>query len=315
MARIFVLCLALVVFQSAAAFGLAADSKIASTSEPQQMEDFSIAGYDGKGEKTWEVEGASMDMAGNDVKISDITAHLYGNEKNKENMVLTADRGQFDRATGKVRLEDNVRAVTDTGAELTTSALDWSQKDQVISSDQKVNISRDNVTAVGEGLEAKPDMKVAKFEKDVVVTMQGNNPASSAAAAAEGRPEGSPEGSPEGAADSGFAGPGKMTITCDGPMELDYEHQIATFEKNVQVTGDAEQGSMVSDKMTIYFNNQTKQIDRIVAEGHVKIARDENTSYSDTAVFTAADRKVVLTGRPHLEIFPEEGSGLPNVSP
>lgn len=309
MARIFVLCLALVVFQSAAAFGLAADSKIASTSEPQQMEDFNIAGYDGKGEKTWEVEGASMDMAGNDVKISDITAHLYGNEKNKENMVLTADRGQFDRATGKVRLEDNVRAVTDTGAELTTSALDWSQKDQVISSDEKVNISRDNVTAVGEGLEAKPDMKVAKFEKDVVVTMQGKSPASSAAA------EGSPEGSPEGAADSKSAGPGKMTITCDGPMELDYEHQIATFEKNVQVTGDADQGSMVSDKMTIYFNNQTKQMDRIVAEGHVKIMRDENTSYSDSAVFTAADRKVVLTGRPHLEIFPEEGSGLSNVSP
>ncbi len=309
MVRIFVLCLALVVFQSAAAFGLAADSKIASTSEPQQMEDFNIAGYDGKGEKTWEVEGASMDMAGNDVKISDITAHLYGNEKNKENMVLTADRGQFDRATGKVRLEDNVRAVTDTGAELTTSALDWSQKDQVISSDEKVNISRDNVTAVGEGLEAKSDMKVAKLEKDVVVTMQGKSPASSAAA------EGSPEGSPEGAADSQATGPGKMTITCDGPMELDYEHQIATFEKNVQVTGDADQGSMVSDKMTIYFNNQTKQMDRIVAEGHVKIMRDENTSYSDSAVFTAADRKVVLTGRPHLEIFPEEGSGLPNVSP
>ncbi|MDD5538522.1 MAG: LPS export ABC transporter periplasmic protein LptC [Candidatus Omnitrophica bacterium] len=309
MVRIFVLCLALVVFQSAAAFGLAADSKIASTSEPQQMEDFNIAGYDGKGEKTWEVEGASMDMAGNDVKISDITAHLYGNEKNKENMVLTADRGQFDRATGKVRLEDNVRAVTDTGAELTTSALDWSQKDQVISSDEKVNISRDNVTAVGEGLEAKSDMKVAKLEKDVVVTMQGKSPASSAAA------EGSSEGSPEGAADSQATGPGKMTITCDGPMELDYEHQIATFEKNVQVTGDADQGSMVSDKMTIYFNNQTKQMDRIVAEGHVKIMRDENTSYSDSAVFTAADRKVVLTGRPHLEIFPEEGSGLPNVSP
>ncbi len=311
MVRIFVLCLALIVFQSAAAFGLAADSKIATASEPQQMEDFNIAGYDGKGEKTWEVEGASMDMVGNDVKISDITAHLYGNEKSKENMVLTADHGQLDRTTGKVRLEDNVRAVTDTGAELTTSALDWSQKDQVISSDKKVNITRDNVTAVGEGMEARPDMKVAKFEKDVVVTMQGNPQK----AAAAGNPAAGPQDGSKGPAETKAAGPGKMTITCDGPMELDYEHQIATFEKNVQVTGAADQGSMVSDKMTIYFNNQTKQIDRIVAEGHVKITRDENTSYSDSAVFTAADRKVVLTGRPHLEIFPEEGSELPDVSP
>jgi hypothetical protein len=226
-------------------------------------------------------------------------------------MVLTADHGQLDRTTGKVRLEDNVRAVTDTGAELTTSALDWSQKDQVISSDKKVNITRDNVTAVGEGMEARPDMKVAKFEKDVVVTMQGNPQK----AAAAGNHAAGPQDGSKGPAETKAAGPGKMTITCDGPMELDYEHQIATFEKNVQVTGAADQGSMVSDKMTIYFNNQTKQIDRIVAEGHVKITRDENTSYSDSAVFTAADRKVVLTGRPHLEIFPEEGSELPDVSP
>ncbi len=302
MVKTLILGLALVVSMSSAAFGFAADSKNPSTSEPQQMEDFNIAGYDGKGQKTWEVQGASMDMAGNDVKVSDITAHLYGNERNKENMVLTADHGQFDRATGKVRLEDNVRAVTDTGAELTTSALDWSQKDQVISSDEKVNISRDNVTAVGEGLEAKSDMKVAKLEKDVVVTMQGNGQASSATKT-------------QGPAEAKSAGPGKMTITCDGPMELDYEHQVATFEKNVQVTGDEDQGSMVSDKMTIYFSSQTKQIDRIVAEGHVKITRDGNTSYSDSAVFTAADRRVVLTGRPHLEIFTEEGSGLSHVSP
>ncbi|MDD5573906.1 MAG: LPS export ABC transporter periplasmic protein LptC [Candidatus Omnitrophica bacterium] len=270
------------------AFALTADPG-SGGGEPQQMQDFNIAGYDGKGEKTWEVQGASMDMEGEDVKISDITATLYGTETNKENMVLTADRGQFDRATGKVRLEDNVRAVTDSGAKLTTSVLDWSQKDQVISSSEKVNVTRDNVAAAGTGIEAKPDMKVAKFEKDVVVTMEGQ-----------------PSSSGEPAA--GAAGPGKMTITCDGPMELDYEHQIATFEKNVQVTGDADQGSMVSDKMTIYFNSQTKQIDKIVADGNVKITRDENVSYSDSAIFTVNDRKVVLTGRPQLVMFTEEAS-------
>jgi LPS export ABC transporter protein LptC len=262
--------------------------------EPQRMEDFNIAGYDGKGEKTWEVKGAQMDMEGQDVKISDITAYLYGRENNQENMVLTADRGQFDRSSGKVRLQDNVRAVTDSGAEMTTSVLDWSQKDQVISSSEKVNVTKDNMDVSGTGLEAKSDMKVAKLEKDVVVTMKEQ-----------------PSPSPQKEEKTGEGqGPGKMTITCDGPLELDYEHQVATFEKNVQVTGDANQGTMVSDKMTIYFNNQTKQIDKIVAEGHVKITRDENVSYSDSAIFTMADKKVTLTGRPQLVMFPEEGEGL-----
>ena len=47
---------------------------------------------------------------------------------------------------------------------------------------------------------------------------------------------------------------GKMVITCDGPMEMNYEKQYAIFEKNVRVEGDAAQGVMVADKMTLRFD-------------------------------------------------------------
>lgn len=257
-------------------------------SEPQQMQDFNIAGYGAAGQKTWDVQGANMDMAGDDVKISDITAHLYGA---KENMVLTADRGHFDKGTGVVHLQDHVKAVTDSGAQLKTDTLDWSQKDQVITTNDKVNITKDNMTAEGMGIQAKPDFKVAKLEKDVTLTVEKQK-----------------EAKKDTAKEGGFQ-MGKMVITCDGPMEMNYEKQYAIFEKNVKVEGDAAQGTMIADKMTLRFNTETKQIDRMEAEGNVKIIRGENISTSDGAVFTASDKTLRLTGRPKLILFSMSDNG------
>lgn len=263
----------------------------ASTSEPQEMHDFSISGYGARGEKTWEVEGASMNMAGKDVDISDITAHLYGEE---ENMVLTADEGRFDRDTGVVHLTKNVRAVTDQGAELKTDSLDWSQKEQVVSTADKVDITKGNMNATGQGILAHPDFKVAKLEKDVKLTVDQEKKQDADAAQAPGQK-------------------GRMIITCDGPMELDYEKHYATFEKNVKVEGDAEQGTMIADKMTITFSPATKQVDKMEAAGHVRIIKGDNVSESEGAIFTAQDKKLLLTGRPKLVFYTEEG--IPNVSP
>ncbi|MFH0940619.1 MAG: LPS export ABC transporter periplasmic protein LptC [Candidatus Omnitrophota bacterium] len=289
--------LVFLVFFALPYFAMPADTSISSSAEPasvaaqpQQMLDFNIAGYGAAGQKTWEVQGASMDMEGKDVNISDITAHLYGD---KENMVLTADHGRFDKDTGIVYLKDNVRAVTATGTELTTNTLDWSQKDQTITTGDKVNITKENMTAQGQGIEAKPDLKIAKFEKDVVVTIDEQK---NAQKPTEGL---------------GF-GKGKMVITCDGPMEMSYEKQYAIFQNNVKVDSEGDQGTMIADKMTITFNSATKQIDKMEATGNVKIVRGENTSYSDGAIFTASDKRLVLTGRPKLVMFTEEGL---NVSP
>jgi lipopolysaccharide export system protein LptA len=64
---------------------------------------------------------------------------------------------------------------------------------------------------------------------------------------------------------------------------------------------------MVADKMTVYFNSDAKQIERMEAKGNVKIIKGDNISLSDGAIFTNTDKKVVLTGRPKLVIYTEEG--------
>jgi LPS export ABC transporter protein LptC len=265
-----------------------AESALTSSSEPQQMKDFNLSGYGERGQKTWEVQGDTMDMVDNEVKIQGLTAHLY-NEK--DNMVLKAEQGQFDKESGVFHLSDNVRAVTDSGAKMQTETLDWCQKDKTMVTKDKVNISRGNMTAVALGAKAQPDFNIAQLEKDIVMTIHGQEKSD-----ANGEPE-----------SSGMEEPfkGHVSITCDGPMELNYNSHVAIFFNNVKVAGDAQQGTMYADKMTATFNPETKQIDKVVAEGNVRIIKGENTSYSDGAIFTAADRRMVLTGRPKLVMFPE----------
>ncbi|MFH1691396.1 MAG: LPS export ABC transporter periplasmic protein LptC [Candidatus Omnitrophota bacterium] len=266
----------------------ASGSGVSSTgSDPQQMLDFNLAGYGAQGQKTWEVEGASMDMLGDDINISDMRAKLYGNA---EDMTLTADSGQFDKQTGVVHLRDNVHAVTESGAHLDTDVLDWYQTDQRITSDDKVKITRENITAVALGMDAQSDFKEATFDKDVVLTLTDKK-----------------KGSSDIVEESSGLGVGQMVITCDGPLELSYEKQKAVFHNNVKVDGGPDKGQMYADKMTVFFNTASKQMEKMEADGHVKIVRGENTSYSDSAVFLGAEKKVVLSGRPKLVIFTEEG--------
>jgi len=48
------------------------------------------------------------------------------------------------------------------------------------------------------------------------------------------------------------------------------------------------------------------KLERIIAKGNVKIVKGENISYSDEAVYTAADKKITLLGRPKLIIYSTE---------
>lgn len=281
--RKFFLTLAFICVPLSVAYATGSGFGSSQGSDPQQLLDFNLAGYGAQGQKTWEVEGASMDMLGDDINITDMRAKLYNDS---ENMTLTADTGRFDKQTGVVHLRDHVHAVTESGAHLNTEALDWHQSEQRITSEDKVNITKENITAVAVGMEAQSDFKEAIFDKDVVLTLTEKKDA-------QGRviKESPVEGS--------------MVITCDGPLELSYEKQKAVFHNNVKVDGGLEKGEMYADEMTIFFNAATKQMEKMDARGNVKIVRGENISYSDSAVFLGAEKKVVLSGRPKLVIFTE----------
>lgn len=269
----------------------------------QQISEFSLAGYGEKGKKTWDIAGKSADIFTDVIKLKDITGNLYGE---KENIELTADKGDFDKQDGKIHLEQNVVITSSSGAKLTTESLDWDRKNEIVNTKDKVNIEKENMVTIATGATGRPNLKKVTLEKDVTVNI--NPPAN------KEQVQGSSQD--------------KTVITCDKSLEIDYEKNIATFNNNVKV--DREDVRIYSDAMDVYFGKTNQgnssnassgassdatpmlmgsKIEKIVARGNVKIVRGENISYSDEATYNTQEKKIILTGRPKLIIY-SEGGGL-----
>jgi LPS export ABC transporter protein LptC len=273
----------------------------ASQESDQQISDFSLAGFGERGKKTWDLSGKSADIFEDIIKLKNITGNMYGTD---EDIKLTANKGDFDKKGGKVHLQDDVVITTSSGAKLTTDSLDWDRKNNTVATQDVVNIERQNMTTQATGALGHTDLKQVQLQKDVTVNI-------------------TPDEKDKSAKDQ--ANKNKIVITCDGPLDIDYEKNIATFKNNVEV--DRGDSQIYSDIMYIYFvtnkenKNENKNkdkpdkgmglnassIDKIVAKGNVKIVRGENVSYSEEAVYTAADRKITLLGRPKLIIYSTEG--------
>ena len=277
-----------------------AKTEIAASEEAeQQINVFSIAGYGEKGKKTWDLSAKSADVFTDTVKLKEIIGNLYGES---ENVKLTADKGDFDKVKANVHLEQNVVVTTSSGASLTTDSLDWNRKNQIVSTKNVVNIERGNLITVAQGATGEPNLNRMTLEKEVKVEIK-------------------PEPS---AGKNEAAGKNKVTINCNGPVQIDYQKNIATFNKEVKVESDGIQ--LYSDVMDVYFlldkkdTGKTDQslagmgskLERIIAKGNVKIVKGENISYSDEAVYTAADKKITLLGRPKLVIYSTEELNAPS---
>ncbi|MDD4954261.1 MAG: LPS export ABC transporter periplasmic protein LptC [Candidatus Omnitrophica bacterium] len=274
----------------------------ASLPSDQQINDFSLAGYGEKGKKTWDIYGKSADVFTDTVKLQDVVSNFYGQD---EDVKLTADQGDFNKADGKVHLQENVVITTTGGAKLTTDSLDWDRKNQIVTSKDKVNIQKDNMVTVAQGAKAEPGLKNVTLVKDVQVDINPLTPEQEKAGVS---------GAKE-----------KIVITCNGPVDINYEKNIAVFNNNVKV--ERTDSTIYSDRMDVYFAGNKSQeaqvpvaekekgppelmgssIEKIVAKGNVRIVRGANVSYSEEAVYTASDKKIILNGRPKLVIYsPEE---------
>ncbi len=263
----------------------------------QQINDFSLSGYGDKGKKSWDISGKSADIFTEEVKLKDVDGNLYGKD---ENVNLTAKTGDFNKKDGKVHLEKDVVITTSGGAKLTTDSMDWDRNKQLVTTEDRVNIAKDNIIITGTGAKGEPNLKKVALNKDIKVDI---NPKEKPAV---------------GAQDLGVKE--KITVTCDGSLAVDYEKNIATFNKNVKV--DKADSQIYSDSMVLYFSSGKEsakgkadktaglmgnnKIDKIVASGNVRIVRGENTSYSDEAVYSALDKKIILSGKPKLVFYSTE---------
>lgn len=286
------------VFQFFSVFSFAEQAK----ESDQQIGDFSLSGFGDKGKKAWDLSGKRADIFNEVVKLKEVVGNHYAD---KDSIKLTADSGDFNKNSGVVHLENNVVITTSSGAKLTTESLDWDRKQQIVSTLDRVNLQRLNMNLSGMGAVGATALKQVELGKDARLEIEPRD-----------RTEGhglQPNSQSHKQKDKKE----KIVITCDGPLEVDYEKNIAVFNNNVKV--EKPDLTIYSDKMQVYFTPKqedskkdqesavmSNSINRIVSEGNVRIVRGENISYSQEAIYTAADKKIILTGRPQIVIYQTE---------
>lgn len=235
----------------------------------QKILSFNLEGYRDNGKKKWELKGAYADILANTIKLDYITAKVYGEGGS---ITLKARTGVYNKTTKDVHLEKNVIGKTSDGARILTDSMDWHEKTESVTTDALVRVEKDNLVSIGRGAVGTPNLKQVELKKDVTVQIKENPP---------------------------------TLITCDGPLVVNYQKNIATLNNNVKITD--KRGEMYADFMKVLFDPKDKKITRVVAIGNVKIKREGNYTYSERAIYNARNGKVRLIGKPKIVVFPKEG--------
>ncbi|MBI3320374.1 MAG: LPS export ABC transporter periplasmic protein LptC, partial [Candidatus Omnitrophica bacterium] len=275
----------------------------------QRMDSFSVDGYAPNGTKRWELHGRGANGEGSSVTIfqpnavsydvADPSASPKGAKKPERDLpstgrtaYLTASLAQVQQASRRVRLEHDVTIHTSDGLWLTSPVLYWLPDQNQMVSDLPVRLETDQGMVRGRGATAHTQLKQAVLLHDIEMVLNPTN---------RQLPGESPAGE--------NGGRRHVTITCDGPLTFDYEHRIATFERNVHVT-DA-QGDLYSETLVAYLDAASRTINYAEALGDVRIVQHGHTATSERAVYEPAKAKVTLLGDPSLLVLPngEQAAG------
>jgi len=246
----------------------------------QKVKGFYLSNLKDNGSREWEVKGREAIIHDEYVDIDEMEANYY---LKNDTIEITSDEARLNKENMDVYLKDNVNIKNEEGATLITDSLDWQRQKNHIDTEDRVKVERNSMQITAKGLSADTQFKTADFKEDVEVVLPDEKS-------------------------------GETTvITCKGPLEIEYNLGKAVFNQDVVVKN--KDGTLSSDKATLFFDNQEKTIKKIIAEGNVKITRDDNITFSKKATYLATEQRIVLEGRPRLYYFPKENEDIfPNTS-
>ena len=240
----------------------------------QEVSTFSIDGRSPKGVRQWHLDGKSAEIIGDDIHLNDLKAIAYGDDSTVN---LSSKSGIYRKEKGEVELVGDVYVVSDEGFTLRTEKAQWSQNTKEISTEEVVHITSEGMKAVGTGGMANSDEKRARLNKDVTVTIEPNT-----------------------------------IVNCDGALEVYYNDNMATFYDNVRVKD--KDGNLFADRLTVEFDPESKELDRVVAEGNVKVKKGKSYTVSEMAIYTDSTKSAQLLVKPRIIIDPDEIADLDNIS-
>lgn len=223
---------------------------------------FTLVGHTETGRRKWEVQGETADLTAEQVDLSPVTAKSFG----KVDVHLTARKGQLDRSSENVHLQEDVVVTTSDGSRMTTDSLDWVQQTETGTTPDRVVVTRPGMTVTGTGGVGHPKLKRVRLQKQITVTLEDTK--------------------------------GRTVITCDGPLEVDYGRNKARFWKNVRVE-DA-QGVILADRLDVTLAPKTNQLEKAIFWGHVEIHQEGKVAYANRANYWQDVGRIQLVGHPKL---------------
>ena len=241
----------------------------------QEVKDFSFVQYKEGGDQKWKMNGRSAEVSDNRVDVEYLSALSFGEGTM---LKLKANKGIFDKGENLVHLSENVVITSTDGTKLTTDHMVWDAETKNVSTDAGVNIKRPDMEITGTGAVCDMEGKTAELKQDINAKLVSDG---------------------SGILNSA-SGKNQTTITCDGPLELNYKQNRAFFHGNVKV--EDSRGNILSDRLDVYFSPETNQVKCVVARGNVIIINGENITYSDKAIYLVDQGRVILPNRPKLVI-------------
>ncbi len=197
----------------------------------QEVYTFKVEGFNEDQKVQWGLEGESARVIEDKINIKNLHGVYYGDDMT---FVVFADSAVYDKKTQDIELKTNIVGKTSDGGEFITDYAKWNAKSEEITTDSRVIVKRQNITCAGRGVVTKPRLKWVLFREEVEVDIA----------------------------------PDKK-IVCSGPFELDQAENKAIFNDDVKITD--KESETFTDKLTVYLNAGTNEIERIVTEGNVKV--------------------------------------------
>ncbi len=237
----------------------------ASYASDESLNNFTLTGYDKQSNKKWEMEGDNAELSKDSVALKSVKVKVYGDNGPID---ISADKGFLDKVNRELRLANNVVIKNSEGDSLFTELLYWNQDREVVWTEERLRIVKNDSEILGEGGEVDTKFTKAVIKRDVK-----------------------------------FKTVPQTIIKSKGSLSIDYIKNIAVFNDNVHVLD--RRGELFCDKLIVYFDKGEKSINKAHAKGNVKLRRGNSFTYSSEAIYDLKEGKINLLGRPKLEIYPE----------
>lgn len=241
----------------------------------QRIKDFYLSNFKDDGTRDWEIKGKEAIIHDNYVDIDDMEAKYYAEN---DTISITSDEARLNKENMDIYLKNNVHIENKEGATLDTDSLNWQREQNYIETDDWVKITRDSIQVEAVGFSADTQLKKVAFKKDAEVTLLDK--------------------------ENGEV----TTAVCSGPLEIEYSKGKAIFNKDVVVTNP--HGKLYSDKATLFFDSENKEIIKIISEGNVKVVQGNNIIFSQKATYLSKEQRIVFEGRPRVIYYPNSEGDL-----